>query len=193
MAAWIDHTGKKFGKLTAVSYANQRWFCRCECGQTANVETYNLTSGNSKACGKCRVTVSKPRTHGHTSMSDRSSTWRSWKSMKQRCNSATRDNARHYHGKGITYDPRWGAFEAFLADMGERPDGTTLDRIDNAKGYTKENCRWATATQQTRNRANAKTFTWEGQTKPIAEWAAEMNITYGAAIARIKRLGSLSL
>jgi transposase len=111
--------------------------------------------------------------------------------MKQRCRSSIRDNAQHYVGRGISYDPRWEDFEAFLSDMGERPKGCSLDRADNDKGYSKANCRWATPTEQTRNRRIAKMFTYEGRTMPIAEWAKERGISYSVAYARIRSRGAL--
>lgn len=79
-------------------------------------------------------------------------TYRSWQAMKRRCDSPRDTFYDRYGGRGITYDPRWAAFEAFLADMGERPEGTTLDRTDNDGPYTKANCRWATLSEQRRNR-----------------------------------------
>jgi hypothetical protein len=114
--------------------------------------------------------------------------------MKARCRQGERKSAKYYIGRGISYDPRWEKFENFLADMGERPaECNSLDRRDNDKGYFKENCRWATATEQTRNRRVSKTFTHEGRTLPIAEWAKERGISYIAAYKRIIRHGALEL
>lgn len=91
------------------------------------------------------------RTHGHGRKGNNSPTYSSWRSMKQRCLNTNDKNYAQY--KDFFYGP-WIAFEQFLADMGERPEGTTLDRIDNTKGYSPENCRWATASQQARNKKN---------------------------------------
>ena len=79
-------------------------------------------------------------------------TYRSWASMIQRCTNEKRHNYAYYGGRGITVCVRWRDFDAFLADMGERPDGTTLDRIDNEGNYEPGNCEWATPKQQSNNR-----------------------------------------
>lgn len=129
------------------------------------------------------------RTHGHKSMTGASPTYESWRAMKRRCRDLTRENAQHYAGKGINYDPRWEHFEAFLEDMGERPEGLTIDRIDNDRGYSKENCRWATPKQQTHNRGIVRLATIDGVTKPLAVWCEERGISYGAALQRIDYRG----
>ena len=107
--------------------------------------------------------------------------------MKERCGHHRKDGKKYYAGKGITYDPRWKKFEAFLADMGERPEGMTLDRKDNDKGYSKDNCRWATPTQQTRNRSTARVVTFGGETKPLIEWAKYTGIPYLTLLERLYR------
>ncbi len=105
--------------------------------------------------------------------------------MKRRCGHRRKENAEHYVGKGITYDPRWKEFEAFLADMGERPAGMTLDRRDNDKGYSKANCRWATPTQQTRNRSIAKLVTYQGRTMALGDWTDELGLNYALVCQRL--------
>lgn len=99
----------------------------------------------------------------------------------------------HPEYAGVSIDPRWNEFAPFLADMGERPAGTTIDRIDGTLGYFKGNCRWATPTQQTRNRRVTRRYTIAGTTKTIAEWAEETGLSYGAAQHRLSTYGALEL
>lgn len=194
----IDLTGLRFGRLTATELfetgRRRKWKCKCDCGESAICTTDNLRSGNSRACRNCCMDGNQNRKeHGGRPSGKKSATYNSWQSMKRRCTDTGRDNAAHYALAGVSFDPAWERFEDFLSDMGERPKGCTLDRIDNSKGYTKENCRWATPTQQTRNRRNAIQFTFEGRTLPVAEWAKEYGLSYGAAWKRIHRFNSLRL
>ncbi len=110
--------------------------------------TNTLTEFERRSLGHTR--------HGHTKNRTYSPTYHSWQAMLARCRNPQRDTTRKYSGRGITMDPRWDSFDAFLADMGERPDGTTLDRRDNNGNYTADNCQWATPVQQARNRRNAR-------------------------------------
>ncbi|WP_280186032.1 MULTISPECIES: hypothetical protein [Nocardia] len=98
------------------------------------------------------------------------------------------DNRPRYGGRGITIDPRWDSFENFLADMGERPAGTTLDRIDNDGPYSPDNCRWASNLTQGNNRANNRHITYRGRTQTIAEWAREVGLPRGVVYNRIMLL-----
>jgi hypothetical protein len=90
-------------------------------------------------------------------------TWNSWQAMIQRCTNPARDNFAYYGGRGIKFDDRWRDFTAFLHDMGERPEGTTLDRVDNDGDYTPDNCRWATMKAQSNNRRA------RGTARPVTE------------------------
>ena len=143
----IDITGQRFGKLVAVEKAGKRkylamWRCKCDCGTETVAYLSNLRGGKTKSCG-CGV-----RIHGHST--EESPTYSSWHSMKQRCLRPRPKDVKYY--SHVTVCDRWLVFANFLADMGERPEGTSLDRIDNAKGYEPGNCRWATPTEQVRNR-----------------------------------------
>ncbi len=116
-----------------------------------------------------------------------SSVYRTWNSLKQRCDNPKNKRYLSYGGRGITYDPRWKDFAPFYEDMGERPEGTSLDRIDNNKGYSKENCRWATAKEQQNNTRLTTFLTYEGRTMSLSDWADFFGISRGLIHSRLKR------
>ena len=109
--------------------------------------------------------------HGHASnKKGLSPTYRSWQSMKNRCCNPNDNKYPRYGGRGITLQESWNTFLNFLADMGERPEGTTLGRIDNEGNYEKQNCRWETIEQQASNKSTTALLTYRGETKTLAEW-----------------------
>lgn len=109
--------------------------------------------------------------------------------MVGRCTNPKYDNYKRYGGIGITVDPSWLNFENFVVDMGYRPEGKTLDRIDSSKGYSKDNCRWLTPSEQQKNRKCAFLITYKGITKNASDWALDLGLTKGAVWNRIKHLG----
>lgn len=124
-------------------------------------------------------------THGHTKLNWKSKTYSVWDSMIQRCNNPKATKYNNYGGRGITHDPSWFKFVNFLKDMGERPEGLTLDRIDNEKGYCKENCRWASYEEQNRNTRTNKFITHNGITKTNQEWANELGFPSSTLYNRV--------
>ena len=151
----LDLTGKRFGRLFVLSYSHTvkpgyaYWLCRCDCGTLRSVVACNLSRGITKSCGCLRAS---PLSHGHTSGGRHTPTYRSWYAMIQRCTNPRNHKYRDYGGRGISVCKRWRSFENFLADMGERPAGLTLDRRDNDGSYEPGNCRWATSHEQARNK-----------------------------------------
>lgn len=110
-----------------------------------------------------------PLIHGQAKL--KTPTYISWMRMRDRCNNKKHHAFGRYGGAGVRVCERWDSFVNFLEDMGERPPGTSLDRLDNSKGYCKENCRWATEVQQQRNRRTNVLVTINGQTRCVSEWA----------------------
>lgn len=129
------------------------------------------------------------RSHGHTRGGKQTSEYMIWSAMICRCVNVNHKNFADYGGRGITVCARWrNSFEAFFEDMGGRPAGTSIDRIDNAKGYYKENCRWATKIQQVRNKRTNRLLTLNGVTHCSAEWSELLGFRENTIALRI-RLG----
>lgn len=153
---FIDIAGLKFGKLTAIKRvtkegrAGVKFLCTCECGNETIVYSCHLKSGHTKSCG-CfvkYVTGKMFTTHGKRN----TSTYRCWMGMMRRCTNKNSSNYKWYGGRNISVCHEWKRFEVFLEDMGERPVGMELDRINNDAGYCKENCRWITHKENCQNR-----------------------------------------
>lgn len=164
-----DLAGQKFGRLTALSQGPKlgkknriSWQCSCECGGSAIVTSSNLRSGGTTSCG-CKVSevarekaMKRNFVHGHNTVALQSPTWHSWNCMTKRCRLESHISYHRYGGRGIVVCERWKKFENFLEDMGERPEGKTIDRIDNDGNYEKLNCKWSTRSEQQRNKSPFK-------------------------------------
>lgn len=160
-----DITGQRFTRLVAerLDHVNIRayWFCRCDCGRSAVVKGASLRGGNTRSCGCLRRELLEERraagrigniTHKETRGGNRTVEYVTWMSMIQRCTNPKHISFPYYGGRGIGVCAAWrNSFEQFLADMGRRPRGRTLDRTDNIKGYGPDNCRWATPKEQRKN------------------------------------------
>ena len=118
-----------------------------------------------------------------------SPTYRSWEAMRRRCLSSKSDRFAYYGGRGIKICSRWNSFENFLDDMGLRPEGCTLDRIDNSGHYTPKNCRWATRFKQARNTRQNIRITHNGQTLTLMEWEPIVGIPRDTLYQRYRRDG----
>jgi len=185
--SYDDLTGKRFGRLLVlhrtphVPKQKPRWVCQCDCGVLRIVYGYSMRRGQSTSCGCAqREGMSRRRTtHGQrqraadTAPGDDArvlkggTAYATWTSMRSRCRNPNAAGYPNYGGRGIKICPQWDTFEGFLADMGVRPAGMSLDRVDVNGDYTPENCRWATHTQQMRNRRTTLT---DAQRRQIAAY-----------------------
>ena len=167
----IDLLGKTFGRLTVTAPLPSRktkggttralWECRCKCGNIVSVQSVHLVGNHTVSCGcfskdVARINRLGEAKHGHSRLGKVSPTYRSWRAMVGRCTNSNHKDWPKYGAKGIEVSESWLDFEQFLTDMGERPKGTSLDRIDNRFGYHKANCRWATPAQQSQNQTTTK-------------------------------------
>ena len=109
--------------------------------------------------------------------------------MRRRCNEPSHPQYKYYGGRGIKVCERWLKFENFLADMGERPDGTTVDRIDGSKDYEPGNCRWATQAEQMNNTSRSVSY----QGKTLKQWSQELGIKYHTLTYRLRTHGTIFL
>lgn len=188
MAKKKDIFNQKFGRLVAIEEVGKGnrgyiYLFQCECGNKKELSGSIVSTGKVRSCGclKSEMTTAKNFVHGLV----HSGAYSSWQAMKTRCNNKNqKSNERYAH---LGYDPSWDAFENFVKDMGERPAGMTLDRIDNSKGYSKANCRWATVAQQNRNTRQNVFITHNGKTMCMKDWANETGIPYPTIQDRVKR------
>lgn len=190
MSKTVNWIGKRFRWLVVLSRGRRaHWLCRCDCGVEREFHHSNLKSGHTKSCG-CRTIELKTAIwlrHGHNRKRGPTPTYRSWASMRQRCETKTAKSYADYGGAGIRVCERWKTFDNFLADMGKRPPGTSIDRYpNNAGNYEPGNCRWATSKQQTRNRRNTRTLTVRGETLCVTDWAIKAGMSRSVLARRLK-------
>lgn len=183
--------GERFGRLVVVDVLDgRRRRCQCDCGNESIVHRCNLTTGNTQSCGCLRKEIESvvSLTHGHTSGKQWSPTYTVYHGMLQRCCNPNNPRWKDYGGRGITVCSEWRtSFATFFADMGERPIGCSIDRIDNDGPYQKDNCVWANDAQQARNKRDNRFLTYNGKTQTLSEWAEETSIPYYTLHSRLRR------
>lgn len=179
-----DLAGYVSNGFTVVSFAGlyrnhqgrlvSSWNCICVCGNTEVLSNDYIVSGRKKSCG-CLLKSDKVKHY-------MGPTYRSWSTMKDRCNNKNCPMYRYYGGSGVNYEVRWSDFLNFLEDMGERPEGTSLDRIDPSGNYCKGNCRWATREQQAYNQklrstnTSGKTGVYACKYNKVPTWIAFIEV-----------------
>lgn len=193
MPALIDLTGKTFGRLTVIAKDPDSpprkvyWFCKCACGNSHRVYGAELRNGSTKSCGclKMENIRNLGLTHGQASSGDFTGAYKSWAKMRYRILDKNCINYANYGGRGIKIDPEWDSFEAFFRDMGPRPKGGSIERIDSNGNYEKSNCRWANNYEQANNKSNNVIVEWRGKTKTVGQWATIQGIPRDVLYKRI--------
>ena len=192
MGKFIDRTGMKYGRLTVVERAENRGnrtkcMCACECGGVAIVTGHELAAGHTGSCGciKKERTANLNKTHGMSG----TSTYYSWQAMNRRCSDTGFDGYSRYGGVGISVCERWKSFDAFLQDMGEKPRGASIDRIDPLRGYSPDNCRWATHYEQ--GDTKVKSPIWRGARRSVASIAREIGVPRTSLNKAFLRVGDI--
>jgi hypothetical protein len=183
--------GDRYGRLTVIQEVDSVMsgraircvLCQCDCGNTLTVWLQSVRSGNTTSCG---CALNGGVNHGHSKAKTR--TYQAWASMKRRCLNPNVRDYNNYGGRGISICQRWmDSFEAFLNDMGEIPDGMSIDRIDNDANYEPANCRWATRKQQARNTRSNRIVTYNGESKCLVEWSEKTRIPYQILWGRLSK------
>jgi hypothetical protein len=192
-----DITGQKFNRLTAVERAGNSakglalWLFRCECGGTKISTGAEVRRGGVKSCGcaaiEQKINAGKSRCHAF-SRANFPRERKSWENMIDRCTNPDNNQFHNYGGRGISVCDRWKqSFKNFLEDMGARPANTSIDRIDNSFDYCPENCRWADAKTQNRNRSNNHVVVINGEAKTLSQWAERYKVPQSMIGNRIYR------
>lgn len=188
MGKLIDLTGQRFGRLSVVKFTGldknhqARWDCLCDCGNTTNASTNNLRFGKVQSCGCSRQGINS--THKQSG----SRLHKIWAGMIQRTRNPNNPNYADYGGRGIGVYDLWLTFEPFQiwALKSGYTDSLTIDRIDNNKGYSPDNCRWVDRKKQSRNRRSSHMLTYQGETKTLGEWAEQFGINRTTLARRLK-------
>ena len=186
-------TGDKYNKLTAVKFSHRNkkyqsyWLFKCICGKEKNICVNNVKNGGTKSCGCIKKEQDLKNLNSVKHGMTETKIYRTWAAMKRRC--LNKNNARYkdYGGRGIKVCEEWLEFENFFGDMGDKPKGKSLDRIDNNGNYCKENCRWADIFTQMNNTRRNHLLTYERKTQTIAQWSEELGINSMIILYRINK------
>jgi hypothetical protein len=189
-----NRIGKKYGRLVVIAKSPRSWKkktyweCLCDCGKVCAPRSDALSSGASQSCGCRQKEIAKKLGGWNASnRANRTTTYSAWQHMKSRCSNPKNPDFKHYGGRGIEVCSRWlNSFESFLNDMGKRPEGLSLDRKNTNGGYSPENCRWATAVEQNRNRRHSIFIPTAQGAFPLAEFAERNKMSYKDAYQQLR-------
>lgn len=189
-----DYSGQKWNRLEAVSFVerdtkwgNHKWLFKCDCGNDHVVGIASVRKGETKSCG-CALTdtlIERNTTHGLSRKHPRA--YKIWKGMRYRCGNPNAKRYDRYGGRGISVCERWSDFANFIADMGDPPQGYSIEREDQNGNYEPDNCSWQPDKVQANNRSNNHGITHNGQTKNLAEWCEIYGIEPSKVRYRLKR------
>jgi len=190
----IDLAGKTFSRWTVICRVGNTqkgqamWLCRCQCGTERALKSIVLRRNISMSCGcwKSEVTTKRSTKHGHANSGKITPTYHSWAGMVARCTNQKNKFFQNYGGRGISVCNQWNIFAGFLADMGEKPPKHSLDRINLNGNYEPSNCRWATAQEQAQNKTSNRLITFNGETRPLIEWARSLGICHSTLQERLE-------
>lgn len=188
-ANFIDRTNHQYGRWTVIKRTdhikNVKWLCKCQCGTIKEVLSCSLSTGKSKSCG-CISTEKK----GTTFIGKNKREYRSWMGIKQRCYYKNHIEYHRYGGRGISMCELWrNDFVNFFNDMGECPDGYSIDRIDNDGMYCKENCKWSSKAEQSANTSRNVFVYYEGEKYTLKALAQHLGLNYQRLHPNYKRNG----
>jgi len=187
--------GTRFGKLIVLREGKRVKFpcgqshstseCQCDCGNMIETLDNNLVRGTTRSCGclQRQLISERSSTHGYSG----SRIYILWSRMHNRCRNPGDKSFPYYGGRGIRVCERWKKFENFIADMGEKPHGKTLNRIDNDGNYSPENCQWSTIKEQNRNSRNNRIITVFGGTGCVSELCERFGVNYRLVSDRLKK------
>lgn len=181
--------GKNYGRLTVIDFSHKNnnsiiyWVCNCTCGGKTTVDTASLNRGTSQSCGCLRQERALLKNSRHNL--SKTSIHNVWNGIIQRCTNVNDKYYKRYGGRGIVVCDSWLTFENFYRDMGDKPKGMSIDRIDNNKGYSNDNCKWSTPKEQCNNRRSNLNITYQGKTQTLTQWANELGINKGTLRDRI--------
>jgi hypothetical protein len=190
MSQVVNLIGQKFGRLKVISrlendrHKKARWLCRCRCGNTTIVNSGDLNAGKTVSCGcyGSKLLGIATTTHGKSN----TQTYKIWKTMHQRCYNPNNTKYKNYGARGIKVCKQWHSYDNFLAYMGEKPKGKSIERIDNDGNYSPYNCEWRSPRRQANNRRNNRLITFKGKTRTLAQWARSINVPWHTLYWRLE-------